>query len=81
MAEVGPRPDLGRATGGLWSSDNNRIIVDGRTRTVRSFGPCTINCSNNDEIFAFHNGGAMFLLGDGSVHFIRETSTFGSWPG
>jgi hypothetical protein len=72
--KIGPRPDLGRATGGLWCSYNNRIIVDGRAPDGSgSSGPCAINCSNNDEIFAFHPGGAMFLLGDGSVHFIRET--------
>ena len=72
--KIGPRPDLGRATGGIWASYNNRIIVDGRAPDGSgSFGPCAINCSNNDEIFAFHPGGAMFLLADGSVHFIKET--------
>jgi prepilin-type N-terminal cleavage/methylation domain-containing protein/prepilin-type processing-associated H-X9-DG protein len=33
-------------------------------------GPCAINCSNNNEIFAFHSGGANIAFGDGSVRFV-----------
>ena len=33
---------------------------------------CLINCSNDSEIYGFHIGGAMVLMGDGSVRFISE---------
>lgn len=33
-------------------------------------GASMINCMNNNEIYSFHVGGAQFVFGDGSVHFI-----------
>jgi prepilin-type N-terminal cleavage/methylation domain-containing protein/prepilin-type processing-associated H-X9-DG protein len=36
-------------------------------------GTCMINCTSNNEIFAFHPGGANVLFGDGSVHFLKES--------
>ncbi len=63
----------------------NGLTADG----VRSPGPCALNCANgevtatypdpyfgtngNGAIYAFHTGGANFLFGDGSVHFIAQT--------
>ena len=38
---------------------------------------CTVagnNAGNNDEIFAFHPGGANALFGDGSVKFMKSTT-------
>jgi prepilin-type processing-associated H-X9-DG protein len=32
-----------------------------------------MNCSNWDEIYSFHSGGANFTYGDGSVHFHTES--------
>jgi hypothetical protein len=36
-------------------------------------GSQMINCTNNNEIYSFHPGGADFLMGDGAVRFV-ETS-------
>jgi prepilin-type N-terminal cleavage/methylation domain-containing protein/prepilin-type processing-associated H-X9-DG protein len=35
-------------------------------------GPCAVNCTNADEIYAFHTGVANVLLADGSVHGLRS---------
>ncbi|MDB5391055.1 MAG: xcpT 31 [Planctomycetaceae bacterium] len=35
-------------------------------------GPAFINVNNSSEIYAFHVGGANFVMGDGSVRFISE---------
>ncbi|NLS94191.1 MAG: DUF1559 domain-containing protein [Planctomycetaceae bacterium] len=36
-------------------------------------GSQMFNCSNRNEIYSFHPGGANFLYGDGTVHFHSET--------
>jgi prepilin-type N-terminal cleavage/methylation domain-containing protein/prepilin-type processing-associated H-X9-DG protein len=36
-------------------------------------GPCMINSTSNNEIYAWHTGGANGLFGDGSVRFLRES--------
>jgi prepilin-type N-terminal cleavage/methylation domain-containing protein/prepilin-type processing-associated H-X9-DG protein len=51
-----------------WADPANRITVE-----VICDGTRTINCNNGNEIYSFHPGGANFLFGDGSVHFIRQT--------
>ncbi|WP_439622419.1 DUF1559 family PulG-like putative transporter [Gemmata sp.] len=34
------------------------------------------NCGPNDEPFSFHTGGVNAVMGDGSVRFIRDSTTF-----
>jgi prepilin-type processing-associated H-X9-DG protein len=39
--------------------------------------PCGVNCTNHDEIYAFHTGGANAVFADGSVHFLGERLAVG----
>jgi prepilin-type processing-associated H-X9-DG protein len=32
-----------------------------------------MNCSNDNEVYSFHPGGANALVADGSVRFLRES--------
>ncbi len=62
-------PSIPSGQGGPWA-DPNSYFVWGNSPTC---GATTImNCSNYDEIYSFHTGGANFLYGDGSVHLHGE---------
>ena len=41
-------------------------------------GPCSVNCWNQGEIYAFHTGVANVCMGDGSVRTVK--STIVPWP-
>jgi prepilin-type processing-associated H-X9-DG protein len=34
-----------------------------------------MNCTNNNEIYAFHSGGANVVFGDGHVQFLRTSTS------
>lgn len=38
-------------------------------------GPCHTSCNNNNETYAFHVGGSNHVFGDGSVRFIKTTTS------
>jgi prepilin-type N-terminal cleavage/methylation domain-containing protein/prepilin-type processing-associated H-X9-DG protein len=53
-----------------WADYNIKVTVDGYSLNGGSPCNCVINCTNDDEIYAFHTGGANALKGDGSVVFL-----------
>jgi len=73
---------------GPWAHSGNDIAVDGSTVTTNAAGvrvastlssvagmanTCSLNCSNQGEIYAFHTGGANVILGDSSVKFLSAS--------
>jgi prepilin-type processing-associated H-X9-DG protein len=85
VAEDSARPQLwrmgklidGYASAGGWADPNLEIALDGSdtltTGNGQGFGPCVMNCTNDNEVYSFHTGGASFAFADGSVKFIRDT--------
>jgi prepilin-type N-terminal cleavage/methylation domain-containing protein/prepilin-type processing-associated H-X9-DG protein len=60
--------------GGAWADPFSYAHLDGASADgIRGNGICLINCTSNNEIYAFHPGGANVLFADGSVHFVKES--------
>lgn len=63
-------------TGGVWASHNKGFLVDGAQddgNTAIRPGTCGVNCSNDNEVYSFHVGGAHVLMTDGAVRFVSES--------
>lgn len=86
LIEDAGRPDLwnaGRlvgplgATNGAWSDPQQDIRVAGWLYDGtggEGSGPCVMNCTNDNEIYSFHSGGANCAFADGSVRFISQST-------
>jgi prepilin-type N-terminal cleavage/methylation domain-containing protein len=82
--EQGGRPQvwiLGRTNGSLqpfvnkgpWAAELNSIGVRGHSNDgLVSPGPCAINCSNVDGVYAFHTAGAQAVFADAHVQMLRR---------
>jgi prepilin-type N-terminal cleavage/methylation domain-containing protein/prepilin-type processing-associated H-X9-DG protein len=59
-----------------WADPNLEIALDGSdtltTGPGQGMGPCVMNCTNDNELYAFHPGGTNFAFADGSVRFLVE---------
>ena len=65
-------------SGAAWADHDSGFGMDGftyntATGTASSPGTCVVNCSNRNEVWAFHPGGANIVFGDGSVRFFRDS--------
>jgi prepilin-type N-terminal cleavage/methylation domain-containing protein/prepilin-type processing-associated H-X9-DG protein len=58
---------------GGWADPNGAFSIDGSNPDGTIPGPCTLNCSNNSEVYSFHPNGANVAFADGSVHFLSSS--------
>lgn len=65
-------------SGSVWTDNDGTFTLHGySTDGLTSGGPCASNCTNNNEIYSFHNGGANVVFGDGSTRFFKESISVG----
>jgi len=70
----------GRVLGAGWGDVRQAIPLHGFTNDgLRCPGPCAVNCTNNNEAFAFHPGGIMIVLLDGSTRFVSDSIPIDVW--
>ena len=66
-------------SGAAWADNEGQFSLHGFSADgMTSGGPCGVNCSNGNEIYAFHSGGANVTMGDGSCRFLREGINIGT---
>ncbi len=68
----GCAPNLPSGGQAGWADPNGAFSIDGSNPDGSIPGPCTLNCSNNSEVYGFHSGGANVVFADGSVHFFTS---------
>ena len=86
LAECGARNQIWRASKyvgdtnyvtGPWGYEGNDLKIDGSspdgTTSAGAISTCSMNCRNEGEIYSFHNGGAMVVMGDCSTRFLPSS--------
>ena len=64
----------GRVRGAGWADTAMAVPLHGFMGSgLKCNGPCAVNCTNNNETFAFHPGGANVGFADGRVQFIAQS--------
>jgi prepilin-type N-terminal cleavage/methylation domain-containing protein/prepilin-type processing-associated H-X9-DG protein len=69
----------GYAFGGPWADNLNAFYLNGSSwdGTVIP-GPCPMNCTNDREIYSFHDGGANVVFADGGVRYLGSSINIAS---
>ena len=66
----------GRVPGTGWADSSNSIPLHGFSENgMTAPGPVPINCTNNNETYSFHRGGAVVVKADDQVEFNRPGRT------
>jgi prepilin-type N-terminal cleavage/methylation domain-containing protein len=63
-------------TGGVWASHLKGLVVDGAGANgdTRNLGPCAMNCSNDNELYAMHPGGVIVATTDGGARLLSQST-------
>jgi prepilin-type processing-associated H-X9-DG protein len=62
------------AESGAWANPGGAIIIWGLDPATLSHpGPCAVNCSNDQNVYSFHPGGANVVFADGSGRFLKAS--------
>ena len=70
--EMGKKVNGVYSSGAAWADMQSEYYIHGTGDGNR----CSINCSNDNEVYSFHTGGAHALIADGSVQFISANADF-----
>ena len=74
-------PNVARARGGAWATNDNPYAIGGRAQwpsgTIPSVVTMKINASNESGFlfYSFHEGGVNVAYGDGSVRYLAESTS------
>ena len=66
------RPTGTKLTDSAWAQDGSSFNIAGTDAGEQGGGPCAVNCTNKNEIYSFHSGGAFVGFADGSVRFLEQ---------
>jgi prepilin-type processing-associated H-X9-DG protein len=70
------KPAAGTADDAAWANPQYETALDGSDRLFtgsgQGNGTCVMNCTNNNEAYSFHPGGANLLFADGAVRLVSD---------